>query len=210
MTSERPGTLSAESFSALYADRADPWGLEAGWYEDRKRACVLAALPEPRFRRAFEPGCANGALSELLAPRCDELLCCDPAVRPVETTRARLAAWPGVRVEQMSTPHQWPSGSFDLIVASELVYYLDAADRDAFWTAVEGSLEPGGTLLAVHWVRAAPDYPVEGTQVHDELAERPGLERIVAHLEADFRLEVHTRVPPAARSVALRTGLRAG
>lgn len=201
-------TLPPGYFDDLYAARADPWGLEAGWYEDRKRACLLAALPAPRFRRAFEPGCANGALSALLAPRCDALVCWDPAARAVEAARARLASWPDVRVERGAVPAGRPDGTFDLVVASELVYYLGTADRAAFWDTVEDVLEPGGTLVAVHWIRAAPEYPVEGGQVHDELAARPGLERMVAHDEADFRLAVHTRVPPAARSVAERTGLR--
>ncbi len=201
-------TLPSGYFDDLYAARADPWGLEEGWYEDRKRACVLAALPAPRFRRAFEPGCANGALSALLAPRCDALVCWDPAERAVETARTRLAPWPGVRVDRGAVPADRPEGTFDLVVAGEVVYYLDAPDRAAFWDTVGEVLEPGGTLLAVHWIRAAPEYPVEGGRVHEELAERPGLERIVAHHEADFRLEVYTRVPPAARSVAERTGLR--
>lgn len=204
----RPGTLSTAYFTDLYAGSPDPWGLEAGWYEERKRACLLAALPARRARRGFEPGCANGAVSELLVERCDELLCWDPAARAVAAARQRLAGRSGVRVEQGSVPGRWPSGTFDLIVASEMVYYLDAADREAFWTAVEGSLDPEGVVVSVHWVRPAPDYPVEGGQVQDELAERPGLERIVAHTEADFRLEVHTSVPPPARSVAQRVGLR--
>ncbi|HWN25653.1 MAG TPA: hypothetical protein VNP37_01705, partial [Actinomycetospora sp.] len=89
-----------------------------------------------------------------------------------------------------------------------LVYYLDADDREAFWRAVEDRLRPGGHLVAVHWLREAPEYPVEGAQVHDELAARPAFARTVRHDEADFRLEVYARVPPEARSVAQETGLR--
>lgn len=200
--STRPGTLSETYFDDLYEHAADPWGLESGWYEDRKRACVMAALPASRFRRGFEPGCANGALSVLLADRIDQLICWDPSARAVATTRGRLERWPGVRVEQNAVPAAWPPGRFDLIVASEVVYYLDTADRSSFWDAAERSLQPGGTLVAVHWIRPAPEYPVEGDQVHEELGRRPGLTRTVNHIEADFRLDVLTRVPPPARSVA--------
>lgn len=201
-------SLGADYFDGLYADAADPWGIEEGWYEERKRALTLAALPAPRFRRGFEPGCANGALSEHLASRCDELLCWEAAATAAGTARTRMARSPRVRVEEAVVPRQWPAGTFDLIVVGELAYYLDAGDRDALWTAATRSLEPGGTLLAVHWVRAAPEYPVEGGTVHDELAARAGLERIAGHTEADFRLDVLVRVPPPARSVAERTGLR--
>lgn len=132
----------------------------------------------------------------LLADRCDELLCWDPAFRAVEATSDRVADRPHVRVEQAGVPGRWPAGMFDLIVASEMVYYLDAAARRSFWTAVEGSLDPEGVLVTVHWVRPAPDYPVEGADVHDELDRRTGLERLVLHAEADFRLEVHTPCRP--------------
>lgn len=201
-------SLSGEYFDELYARDADPWGIEAGWYEERKRAVVLASLPRPRYARCFEPGCASGALSVGLAQRCDELVCRDPADRAVEATRSRLAAVPGVDVARGALPADVPDGTFDLVVASEVVYYLDADDREAFWSAVEGLLRPGGHLLAVHWLREAPEYPVEGPAVHDELAARPALARTVRHDEADFRLEVYARVPPQPRSVAQETGLR--
>lgn len=202
------GSLDAGHFDRLWGDEDDPWGLESSWYEDRKRAMVLAALPDPRYRRAFEPGCAGGALSALLAPRCDELVCTDLAREAVERARARLAGRGHVRVEQAAVPHTLPDGPFDLVVVSELAYYFGTADRAALWTGVRERLEPGGALLAVHWIREAPEYPVGGDEVHDELARLDGLARVVEHREADFRLDVLARVPPVARSVAQRVGLR--
>ncbi|MEJ2865054.1 class I SAM-dependent methyltransferase [Actinomycetospora flava] len=201
-------SLSGAYFDDLYAADADPWGIERGWYEERKRAVVLAALPRAHYARAFEPGCAGGALSVELAGRCDELVCWDPAAQAVATAQERLADRPDVRVEQGALPGRTPDGTFDLVVASEVVYYLDADDREAFWRSVEACLRPGGHLLAVHWLREAPEYPVEGAGVHDGLAERPAFARTVRHEEADFRLEVYARVPPPARSVAEETGLR--
>ncbi len=201
-------SLDPSRFRALYADAADPWRLEGSWYEDRKRACVLAALPDARYRRAFEPGCANGALSVPLAERCDELLCWDVAPEAVAAASRRLAGRAGVRVEEGSVLGPWPEGPFDLVVVAELAYYFGAADRDRLWRAAVGALEPGGTLVALHWLRAAPEHPVLGGDVHAELAVRDGLERVAEHVETDFRLDVYARTPPAARSVAERTGLR--
>jgi SAM-dependent methyltransferase len=200
-------SLSRDYFDDLYARDDDPWGIESGWYEERKRAVVLASLPRARYARAFEPGCAGGALSVGLAGRCDELVCRDPADRAVAATRARLADRPGTDVARGALPGDVPDGTFDLVVASEVVYYLDTGDRAAFWSAIEGLLRPDGHLLAVHWLREAPEYPVEGGAVHDELAGRPGLARLVRHDEADFRLEVYAR-SSEARSVAQETGLR--
>ncbi|NMO88502.1 methyltransferase domain-containing protein [Actinomycetospora sp. TBRC 11914] len=208
MSTRHTGSVGTAYFDRLWGDEDDPWGLESSWYEERKRAVVLAALPDPRYRRAFEPGCAGGALSVLLAPRCDELVCTDLAREAVERARTRLADRPHARVEQAAVPHALPDGPFDLVVVSELAYYFDAADRAALWAGVRDRLEPGGTLLAVHWIRAAPEYPVEGDAVHDELARVEGLARVAEHREADFRLDVLARVPPGPRSVAQRVGLR--
>ena len=201
-------SLDTAHFDRLWRDEDDPWGLESSWYEDRKRAVVLAALPDPRYRRAFEPGCAGGALSVLLADRCDELVATDVAEEAVDRARARLRGRVNVRVKRAAVPHEVPDGPFDLVVVSELAYYFGADDRTALWEAVRDRLAPGGTLLAVHWIREAPEYPVGGDVVHDELARLDGLARIAEHREADFRLDVLTRTPPEVRSVAQRVGLR--
>ena len=204
----RSSSLGPSWFRDLYGATADPWGLEGSWYEDRKRAVVLAALPDPSYRRAFEPGCANGALTELLAPRCGELLAHDVAPEAVAATRERCRGLAQVRVEEGSILDAWPAGPFDLVVLSELVYYFDARDRATIRRAALDALGPGGTLLAVHWTRAAPDHPTTGDEVHDELGRLDGLERVAGHVEADFRLDVLARTPPRAASVAERTGLR--
>ncbi|HEY2192784.1 MAG TPA: SAM-dependent methyltransferase [Actinomycetospora sp.] len=204
-------SLGADHFDRLWHDEDDPWGLESSWYEDRKRAVVLAALPDPHYGRVFEPGCAGGALSVQLAARCDELVATDLADEAVERARTRVDDQPHVRVERAAVPHTMPDGPFDLVVVSELAYYFGAADRATLWDGVRERLAPGGTLLAVHWIREAPEYPVTGDEVHDELARLDGLARIAEHREADFRLDVLARVssdgsrPP---SVAQRVGLR--
>ena len=48
-------------FADMYAGDDDPWGFDDRWYERRKYALTVAMLPDPRYRRALEPGCANGA-----------------------------------------------------------------------------------------------------------------------------------------------------
>lgn len=208
MTGRSGRSLDAGHFHRLWADEDDPWGLESTWYEDRKRAVVLAALPDPHYRRAFEPGCAGGALSTELAPRCDELVCTDLARQAVDRARTRLAGHPHVRVTQAAVPNEFPVGPFDLVVVSELAYYFADEKRVALWEGLRERLEPGGTLLAVHWTREVPGYPADGARVHEELVRIEGFEQVAEHREADFRLDVLARTPPAVRSVAQRVGLR--
>ena len=85
-------SLGPEYFEDLYARHADPWGFADRWYEQRKRALLLASLPRPRFARAFEPGCSIGVLTAELAPRCDALLATDVAEGALSAARERLVA----------------------------------------------------------------------------------------------------------------------
>src|ERR1700761_5340667 len=93
-------------FDELYQQSDDPWKLREGWYERRKRSLALALLPRPRYRNAFEPGCANGELTVELAKRCDTLLAADLHETAVRLARERAAAMPQVRVEQRTVPLQ--------------------------------------------------------------------------------------------------------
>jgi hypothetical protein len=64
----------AAYFEQLYSDSSDPWSLSEQWYVQRKYDHTLAALPQRRYRSAFEPGCSVGVLTTALAERCDSLL----------------------------------------------------------------------------------------------------------------------------------------
>jgi integrase len=132
---------------------------------------TLACLPAARFAHGFEPGCANGELSAELATRCDRLLVCDGSRRAVELAQARLAAWPQVRVVQAQLPGDWPDATFDLIVISELGYFLDAQRLDALADHARACPRPGGALLACHWRRPIQGCEFTGDAVHARLAQ---------------------------------------
>lgn len=192
-------------FDGLFAGNDDPWAFRQRWYEQRKRAITLAALPRPRYRAIFEPGCANGELSAELATRCDRLLCCDTAAAAVTLARTRLSLFDHTEVRQGRLPGDWPNEQFDLIVLSEVGYYLDAEDLKRLIGHATQSLTAGGQLLACHWRPPIDGCPLNARQVHDLLHEHLHLPRLVLHQEADFLLELWSREP---RSVASLEGLR--
>lgn len=192
-------------FEGLFAGSDDPWAFRQRWYEQRKRAITLAALPRPRYRSIFEPGCANGELSAALATRCDRLLCCDTAAAAVKLARTRLSLFNHAEVRQSRLPGEWPNEQFDLIVLSEVGYYLDADDLKQLIQQASQSLTADGQLLACHWRPPIDDCPLNARQVHDLLHEHLHLPRLVLHQEADFLLELWSREP---RSVAALEGLR--
>lgn len=191
-------------FERMYADDPDPWSFESRWYDARKHALTVDALPNRRYRSAFEPGCSTGMLTARLAARCDRLLAVDAVDSAVRTAAVRLAAHPHVTVRAARMPRDWPDETFDLVVLSELGYYFDDADLATLLDRAAGSLEPGGDLVAVHWRWPVDEHFRGGDDVHAALAEVPGLHRVARHEEADFVLEVFSRDPA---SVARRSGL---
>ena len=152
-------------FERLYAASDDPWGFESSWYERRKYEITVAALPEPRYRRGFEPGCSVGVLSGLLAPRCDELLAVDLMEGPVARAAERLRGWDGATVEQRRVPEEWPEDRSTSSCSSEVAYYFDAPGLARLMAAAVGSAAPGATFVAVHW-RGTTDYPLSGDRTH--------------------------------------------
>jgi SAM-dependent methyltransferase len=204
-------TLDGAYFDRMYTASADPWGFGSRWYERRKYAITVAMLPSARYRSAFEPGCSIGVLTAELAPRCDSLLSCDLSAAAAAAAAARTAALPQVRVERRTLPGDWPPGRFDLIVFSEMLYYLSGSDLGRTLDLAMAALRPGGTLLAAHWRHPVAGYPRSGDDVHEVIAARPELTLIADHQEPDFLAQAYIRAPsgtdPASVSVAAAEGL---
>lgn len=198
-------SLAESFFDEFYAGETDPWGFETRWYEQRKRAITLAALPRRRFDAALELGCSIGVLTAELAGRCATVVAVDIAEQPLRAARARLAGRAGVTFTRRTIPAEWPEGTFDLIVLSELGYYFSPVELRHLLERCRASLAADGVLVACHWRHPVREYPLTGDQVHEELGRLDGLERTVAHRERDFLLEVFEPAP--ARSVAQGEGL---
>ncbi|WP_144763472.1 PIG-L family deacetylase [Curtobacterium sp. 9128] len=193
---------SRESFDAHYARKPEGWDFDGSWYERRKRAVTLAALPRERYRSALEIGCATGVLTAALTERADDVLGTDIAAAPLERARARA---PRARFVQASLPSEWPDGTWDLVVMSEVGYYLSAADLDRTIDLVLDHLADDGVLVACHWRHPDDEAVSSGDVVDARLAERWPRPAVVRHVEEDFVLSV---LPgPAVSSVARGEGL---
>jgi predicted TPR repeat methyltransferase len=182
--------LGREYFEGLYAESDDPWNFEASEYERNKYTRTLAVLGERTFPRALEAGASIGVFTEMLADRCDELLAVDVSERAVEAARRRLSGRGHVRVERRTLPEQMPEGPFDLIVASEVLYYFPREEMLTVLRGFERALARGGSLLAVHWRRETETYPLQGDEVHYLLAEHTRLRNTETIIEPDYRLDL--------------------
>jgi predicted TPR repeat methyltransferase len=182
--------LGREYFERLYAESGDPWDFETSEYEQNKYTRTLAVLGERTFRRALEAGASIGVFTEMLAKRCEELLAVDVSVRAVVAARRRLSGLGHVRVERRTLPEEMPDGPFDLIVASEVLYYFPREEMLAILQGFERELARGGTLLAVHWRRETRTYPLQGDEVHELLAQNTRLQNKETIIEPDYRMDL--------------------
>lgn len=189
-------------FDRLY-EQADPFQYRSRWYEARKRALTLACLSRQRYANAWELGCSNGVLTAELATRCDALLATDASADALASAAASTAAWPQVTLQHAHHPEDWPDGRFDLIVVSEVGYYLASKDVLQLASQVHRSLMAGGLLVACHWRHAFDEALSSAGQVHHALSE--GLVETFHYQDADLLLQGWST---DASSVAQREGLR--
>lgn len=191
-------------FGELYKQE-DPYGYRDRWYEARKRSLLMAVLTKRHFADAWELGCSNGELSAALAARCDTLLATDLSARAAELARLRTAALGNVTVLQASHPREWPSGQFELIVFSEVGYFLTPAVLVDCVGRMRESLAPGGLLVACHWQHPFAEARTAPAEVHGIVHTRIGLPQMFRYGDADFLLEAWS---DASASIAAREGLK--
>ena len=191
-------------FDAVYRDDPDPWRVESSWYEQRKLAVMLSALPRERYARCWEPGCGPGVTTTSLAARADELIATDSSAVAVDLASRRCRDLGHVRVERSSLPDVPVTPPVGLIVAAEFLYYLPdlQAALDALWSVAA----PGSHVVFMHWAHRPNDAFRSGPDLHAEIAidaiDREAL-RVVTHADTDFLLDVYEATqlehPPVAR-----------
>ncbi|QOW24426.1 class I SAM-dependent methyltransferase [Lysobacter sp. H23M47] len=182
----------------------DPWGFRSRWYEERKRNLLLAMLPARRYQRGWEVGCSTGELSARLAERCDRLLASDGSDAAVALAAHRLQAHANAEVMRLTQPEEWPPGRFDLIVFSEVGYFLGHDELRRTVARFAGSLAGSGVLIAGHWRRSFAEATMTGDEVHRILEASLPMQRCMSYRDADVVLQGWSVEPD---SVAEKEGI---
>ena len=187
-----PGAESPDSeLEEVHRDAADPWGVDSRWYERRKRDLLLAALPRPHFHRVLEVGCSTGALTAALATRADRILGVDRSETALRAARRRLTDQPHAALALLDVPAEWPDDeSFDLVVVSEIGYFLSPAALDLLVARVAASLTPDGVVVLCHWRHRVEGWVLDADRVHARF-EDPALPPLQAtYRDRDVELRV--------------------
>ncbi|WP_035611435.1 trifunctional glycosyltransferase/class I SAM-dependent methyltransferase/polysaccharide deacetylase [Haloferula sp. BvORR071] len=137
-------------FESLFASGEDPWGYTNS-YEEKKYAETLSLLPDQPIGEALELACAEGHFTERLAGHVDTLVAAD--ISRIALTRAaeRCVSLGNVRFEHCDLTKDPILGSYDLIVCSEVLYYVGGVeDLESVAAKIAQAIRPGGHFLSAH------------------------------------------------------------
>lgn len=161
----------------LYEKKEDPYHFNDSPYETEKYAHMMRLLNGRTYGSALEIGAAEGAFTQLLAPSCSSYLAIEVAEAAVARAKDRLAGYANVTFVHAALPNQMPDGKFDLIIASDVLYYFPKDVLLDLTCRFEEALEPGGLLFAQHYLGNF-GQTIVGHKTHDLMKSHSVLEVI--------------------------------
>lgn len=182
-------------FDALYQQHSDPWQIRSSWYERRKRELLLACLPKEHYRKTLELGCGTGEMTAQLAQRSTTVHAVDLSPIALQRCHQHLKAMGihNVHTSCVRVPEVWPINEpceFDLLVVSELAYYLEDTEIDGFIEGCQRALETGGDWLMCHYLPSFHDRRQDTQWLHQRITDTLNKEPIVTHSDEAFLLNI--------------------
>lgn len=179
-------TATAHELDALYRNNADPWNFLTSAYEREKYQRTMASLPRGHYRYALEVGCSIAVLGRMIAARCDHYLGVDASRRAL--SHAERHARPNMRFREYWLPNQFPQGDFDLVVLSEILYFL--CPQDVTRLARQVSIAaPAGDILCVNML-GATDRELDGTTAVGIFGAALNRPQVCTRMAGGYRIDV--------------------
>ncbi len=202
-----------DGFAAAYSARNDK-SLFNAFYE---RPEMIRLAGDVAGLEVLDAGCGSGPLTEALRAKGAVVSGFDLSPAMVELARERLGEDADVRVADLGAPLPYPDDSFDLVVASLSLHYVE--DWTSALAELRRVLKPGGrlTVSVIHPMVYAIVYPEadyftltqysEDYDYGDETVwmtywHRPLQDVITTFVDAGFRIKAVTEPPPAADTPA--------
>jgi peptidoglycan/xylan/chitin deacetylase (PgdA/CDA1 family) len=130
--------------------KEDPWNYGSA-YEQEKYDLQLELLPEGAIDTAVELACAEGRFTEKLAPRVRQLIATDISATALARAAERCRGKDHIDFRQLDLAvDELPQG-VDLIVCSEVLYFLDdETELRRVAARMAAALKPGGHIITAH------------------------------------------------------------
>jgi SAM-dependent methyltransferase len=190
MTAERK-SLGPKYFDDLYKADPDPWHFATSLYERDKYAATLETLKGRTFFSALEVGCSIGILTRQLAAHCRSLVAVDISDLAIARAFQNCRGLPHVSLRKAHIPSEWPDGVFDLILFSEILYFLNPEDIRRTAKCCIKSLIRDGLVLLINWT-GETDYPCAGDEAvaHFASAVKQRLRPILHRRQSKYRIDL--------------------
>lgn len=178
-----------------YEATTDLFELESTPYERARYEFLLAALADRQLGRTLELGCSIGVLTAMLAERAGSVIATDISAVALETARRRLreAGHENVDFRQADLPDGVPGGPLDTVVASDLLYYLRAAEVAESGRRLAGALAPAGRLLVAHTRGYFPRHAISADHAARLIGRAEGLRRVRGWGGTELRVDLFER-----------------
>ena len=171
---------------ALYAGGDDPWGFRTSAYEQAKYQATRAALAQSAYASALELGCGNGEFARHIAPLCANYTGVDAVASVLDAARCAV---PGGRFVQAFLPCKLPGGPHDLILLSEVLYFLDLPGIAALGGQIARRW-PAAEVVTVNWLGPSGN-PLQGATSLIAFAKalRPAFTTNLVSRTPDYRID---------------------
>jgi SAM-dependent methyltransferase len=162
-------SIDAEGFEQKFRRNIDPWNYTHSRFERFKRGALLHACGPAKHGRVLELGCAIGETTRSLAGLSLRLLAVDASPTALREAARRCAKLTNVTFRRTLLPQEMPRGPFDLVVVSEVAYYLPAHHLSRLADRILAALAPGGDVIVVDHRRPFGDAAVLPSLAHSRL-----------------------------------------
>ena len=171
-------------FEQKFLANIDPWNYMTSPFERHKRDVLLRACGCRTYGRGLELACAIGVTSRCLAQRCLRLLAVDSSLTALAEAQRRTRDSDRLIFRHAVLPDETPRGPFDLIVASEIAYYIEEYALYQLLHKLKIALSPNGRIVFLNHTRQFNDAAQLPALAHTRMRKK---------LQATMHLVFHER-----------------
>jgi SAM-dependent methyltransferase len=150
-----------DSFAEAYTAETEA-GLINAYYN---RPAILVLAGDVAGRRILDAGCGSGPLMAALRDQGAIVTGFDKSAGMLELARRRLGDDADLQVADLSSPLPFPDGTFDDVIASLVLHYLE--DWGPALAELRRVLKPGGRLIV------SVDHPFAVNIMHRDAGRKP-------------------------------------